>query len=140
MLRGHADVVGVAEAADVVADDRTDLAGGVEHARPPGVARDRRVEPLVEGFDGADDTVELLFLTHLGPRPGLDAADVEQVGALVDEHLGPAEQRVELVGEPGVVERVGRAVEDPHHERAIGEVVHLVTESVPPAVTHRVGL
>ena len=35
-----------------------------------------------------------------GPGPGLHAADVEEVGALVDEHLGPAEQRVELVGEP----------------------------------------
>ena len=93
------EVVGVAEAADVVADDRAGLARLVEHRRPPRVARDGDVEALVQRGDRRDDAVELLGLADLGPGAGLHAADVEEVGALVDQHLGPLEQRVELEGE-----------------------------------------
>ena len=130
VLRRHPQVVGVAEPADVVADDRTDLARGVEHAGPPGVARDRDVEALVQRFDGPDDPIELLFLGHLGTGPGLHAADVEHVGALGDDRFGPPEEGVERERRAVVVERVGRAVEDAHHERAGAEVVHAITEPV----------
>ena len=41
---GDPQVVGIAEAGDVVADDRAGGARGVEHRRPPGVDRDRHVE------------------------------------------------------------------------------------------------
>ncbi len=82
------EVVGIAEPTDVVADDRAGLARLVEHRRPPGVARDGDVEALVEGGDGRDHPVELLGLVDLGTGSGLHAADVEQVGTLVDEHLG----------------------------------------------------
>ena len=51
---------------------------------------------------------------------------------MVDQHLGPAEQVIEAEGRPAVVERVGRAVQDAHHERSVGEVAHRVAEAIPP--------
>ena len=56
------------------------------------------VEALVQRGDRRDDAVELLGLADLGPGPGLHAADVEEVGALVDQDLGPLQERVELEG------------------------------------------
>ena len=82
VLRRDAEVVGIAEAADVVADDRTGLARLVEHRGPPGVARDGDVEALVQRLDRRDDAVELLVLADLGTGSGLHPADVEEVGAL----------------------------------------------------------
>ena len=73
--------------------------------------------------DDRHDPVELLGLGHLGPRSGLDAADVEDVGPVGHQLLGPGVELVELEGGALVVERVGRAVEDAHDQRPVGEVV-----------------
>ena len=118
---GDGQVVGVGEAADVVAHDRAGRGRG-EHHRPPGVDAERDVEAGVQGLDGGDDPLELLVLAHLGPRSGLHAADVEQVGALGDELVGPAQEVVEGEVATLVEERVGRPVEDAHHERTVGDV------------------
>ncbi len=130
VLRGDAHVVGVAEPADVVADDGAGVARRVEHARPPRVARDGDVEARVECGDGLDDPLELLRLGHLGPRARLHPADVENVGAVGDERVRPPEEGVERERRALVVEGIRRAVEDPHDERARGEIVHAVTEPV----------
>ena len=51
------------------------------------------------------------------------AADVDRVGAGGDEAFGTLEGAVELEGRPVVVERVRRAVDDPHDERPRRDVV-----------------
>ena len=117
-LAATSQVVGIAEAGDVVADDRARRARGVEHRRAPGVDRQRHVEAGAQRLDRGDDAVELLVLADLGTGPGLHAADVEQVGAVGDELLGPAHERVERPRRAPVVERIGRAVQDAHHDDA----------------------
>ena len=121
-------VVGIAEAGDVVADDRAGRARGVEHRRAPGVDRERHVEAGVQRLDRGHDAVELLVLVDLGPGAGLHAADVEQVGAVGDELLGPAHERVEIPGCAAVVERIGGAVQDPHHHDPRADVDRALTQ------------
>ncbi len=79
-------------------------------------------------LDGGHDALELLGLGDLVPRPRLHSADVEQIGAVDDELLGLAKEVVEAVVAALVEERVGRAVEDAHHERPGGDVVPGVAE------------
>ena len=94
--RAHGQVVGVGEAADVVADDRArGVAGGGDRG-PGGVDRQGHVEAGVERLDGRDHPVELLLLGHVGTGAGLDPADVEDVGPFGDQLLGPAEEGVEV--------------------------------------------
>ena len=83
------EVVGIGEAADVVAHHRARLVGGGGHAGAPRVDRDRHVEPPRHRLDGRDDPVELLGLGHLRPGTGLDPAHVEDVGPLGHQLLGP---------------------------------------------------
>ena len=104
-------------------------ARGVEHRRAPGVDRDRHVEAFVQRRDRGHDPFELLGLADLGPGPGLHAADVEQVGAVGDQLLGPPQERVEAPRRAPVVERVGSAIEDPHHERAGAHVEPSVADA-----------
>src|SRR5205814_4348567 len=61
-LRAHVQVVGVGETADVVSDLRAGRIGGARHLGPPGVDRDRDVEPRSHGGDGRNDAIELLGL------------------------------------------------------------------------------
>ena len=139
-LRGDGEVVGIAEPADVVADDRAGLARGVEHARPPRVARDRRRRsargaPRSAGRPGR------------APRPRSPRARARpsrrrrRAGRRPRSTSTSARRSevVELERRAPVVERVGRAVEDAHHERAGREVVHRVTEAVPPPASRRGG-
>ena len=58
----------------------------------------------------------------LGPGPGLDPAHVEQVGAVLHQLLGAADEVVEREGGALVVEGVGGAVEDAHHQGPVGDV------------------
>ena len=88
----------------------------------PGVDRDRHVEPHLQGLDGRDHALELLRGGDLGPGPGLHATDVEEVGALGDELVGLGQEPVEVVVAALVVERVGRAVEDPHDQGPVSDV------------------
>src|SRR5207237_10603680 len=67
-LRAHVQVVGVGEAADVVADLRAGRIGGARHLGPPGVDRDRDVEPRPDRRDGRNDAIELLGLAHVLTR------------------------------------------------------------------------
>ena len=52
-----------------------------------------------------------------GPGPAFTPPTSRRSAPAVDELLGAAEERVEVPGRAAVVERVGRAVEDAHHER-----------------------
>ncbi len=54
----------------------------------------------LERLDGGDHPLELLGLGDLGTGPGLHPADVEEVGALVDELLGLGEEAVEVEVRP----------------------------------------
>ena len=121
-------VVGVGQAADVVAHHRALGVRGAGHRGPPGVDRDGRVEARGQAGHDGDDAVELLGLGDLGAGARLDPADVEDVGAVGHQLLGPGVELVELEGGPLVVEGVGRAVEDPHDERPVGQVVAAAAE------------
>ncbi len=79
----HRQVLGVGEATDVVAHHRPDGVGLLGHRGPPGVDRQRDVEPGPQGLEGRDDPVELLGLVDRRARAGLHPAHVEQVGAVV---------------------------------------------------------
>ena len=116
-------VVGVGEPADVVAHHRALLVRGAGDRGPPGVDRHRRREARDQSGHGGDDPVHLLGLGHLGTGPGLDAADIEDVGPFGHQGLGPGVEGVEREGGALVVERVGRAVEDAHDEAPVGQVV-----------------
>ena len=118
----HRQVVGVGEAADVVADDRAGLGRLADHRGPPGVDRERQVEAGRQRLDGGHDPLELLGLGDLVAGPGLHPADVEEVGAVGDQLLGLAQEGVEVEVGALVEERVGGAVEDAHHDGPVGDV------------------
>ncbi len=83
-----------------------------------GVDGDRDVTIPREGFDDGQDAAELLVDRHrIGARARGFAADVEDVGAIVDhlQPVGDGARRVEPP--PAIGERVGRDVDDPHDER-----------------------
>ena len=88
MLGRDREIVGIAEAGDVVADHGAGVARRVEHRCAPRVDRQRHVEPLVQCFDRRHDAIELFRLADFGTGPGLHSADVEQIGAVVDELVG----------------------------------------------------
>ena len=113
---GHGQVLGVGEAADVVAHHGAGGEAGAGHRRPPRVDRQGHVEAGGEGLDGGHDPVELLLLADLVAGPGLHPADVEEVGAGGDQGGGLAQEGVEVPVGAAVVERVRCAVEDAHHE------------------------
>ena len=120
---GGRQVSRVCEAADVIADHRPGGAGGGQDVGVPGVGRHRYVEAGHQRLDGGDDAVELLLLPDGRAGPGFHAADIEDVGAFGHQGLRPLEGEIEGEGGTLVVERVRRAVEDPHHETPAGEVV-----------------
>ena len=93
--RCHRQVLGVGEAADVVADDRADAIGSLRDRRSPGVDGDGDVEPRAQGLDRGHDALELLGLADLVAGTGLHSADVEQVGAVDHEVLGLPQEVVE---------------------------------------------
>ena len=124
VLGGDGEVVGVAEAADVVADDRAGRARRVEHRRAPRVERDRRRRSARASASIAGTTRSSSSASPTsGPGPGLDAADVEEVGAVARPAPRPAARNASNSHvAAAVVERVGRAVEDAHHQRAARDV------------------
>jgi hypothetical protein len=121
--RRDGEVTRVAEPADVVAEHRPGRVSGFGDLGAPGVDRERDVEPPRDRLDCGDDTVELLGDAYGLAGAGLHAADVDDVGTVGDEPLGAANSGVELEGGAVVVERVRRAVDDAHDERARGDVV-----------------
>ena len=71
---GGGQVVGVAEAADVIADHRAGGAGGGEDVGVPGIGRDRHVEPGSTSASTAGTTrSSSSCFAHRRARPGLDA-------------------------------------------------------------------
>jgi hypothetical protein len=115
-------IVGIAETADVVAHDGARSVRRIGNGCPPGVDGDREVEPLVQRRDRRDHSIQFLLLTDVWPGTGLDTTDVQEVRAIGDELIGPAVEGIEIPELALVVERVGRAVEDAHHEGAVGDV------------------
>ncbi len=126
--RSDREVLGVGKATDVVADDRAHPVRRLRDRGPPRVDRDRHVEARAQRLDGRHDALELLGLGDLVAGPRLHSADVEQIGAVDDELLGLPQEVVEAVVAALVEERVGRAVQDAHHERPGGDVVAGVSE------------
>ncbi len=108
---------------------------GLGHGRLGGVDAERGVgERRAEGRDDRHDTTPFLVeVDGFVARPGRLTADVQDVGALLDHAPAPCDGDLERVGGtrptsafalglgqqavPG--ERVGRHVEDPHHERPL---------------------
>ena len=120
-LGGDRQEIGIGETADVVAQQGAGGVGRLGHRGPPGVHRQRHVEAGSECLDGGHDALELLARGDLAAGSGLDAAHVENVGAVAPEPLGLGQEVVEAPVLAGVEERVGCAVEDSHHQRALGE-------------------
>ncbi len=127
-LRRRHHVVGVGHAADVVAHHRTLGIGGAGDRGAPGVDRDGCVEALAEAGHHRHHAIELFGLVDLRSWTRLHSADVEDVSSFGHELLGAGVERAQLEGSAAVVERVGRAVEDPHDKGAVGEVIALAAE------------
>ena len=83
----------------------------------------------MQRLDRGHDPVELFLLAHLRAGAGLHASDVEQIRAVGDQLFGPARERVERPGGAAVVEGVGRAIENAHHDDARPHVERRVTET-----------
>ena len=64
-----------------------------------------------------------------GPGPAFTPPTSRRSAPGGDELLGSAEERVEVPGRAAVVERVGCAVEDAHHERTGADVVVVRAEA-----------
>ncbi len=92
----HGQVLGIAEAGNVVADARAGRIRRGGNTCPPRVDRQRQVESGPQCLDGRYDTLEFLSFGDLGPRPGFDAAHVEKVGAVGNELFGQAQKAVEI--------------------------------------------
>ena len=95
--------------------------------------RAQQAEALAQGPHRRHDALELLGLGDLRAGSGLHTAHVQQVGSGRDVALRQAEERVHVPVRPLVEERVGRAVEDAHHQRARREVV----DATPEVEQHR---
>ncbi len=121
--RGGRQVLGIAEAAHVVAHHRARGERGSRDGGPPGVDRERDVEAAAQLLDRLDGQLALLRLTD---RPDPDAtgagADVDHIGALPHEPLGVPQKRVQLEVLVAVVEGVPRAVQDAHDEDAAAQI------------------
>ena len=76
---------------------------------------------LADGGDEVDDPAQLLADVDVLAGPGLDPADVDDVGAVGDGPVDGGEGGVEAEGGAPVEERVGRAVDD-GHDRVRAEV------------------
>src|SRR5690606_34308927 len=78
---------------------------------------------------------------HLGARGRLHAADVDDVGALGDHLVDPLQRLLPGEGRAAVVEGVGGAVDDRHHERLVAELAvaqpqHRTTAGSTGSLTH----
>ena len=111
----------VDERADVVDDRRAEVDGAVGNRRFVGVNRDRHAEPAHALEHRRDATPLLRVRQRPGPGPRRLAADVEDVGAVGDHpgRVGNRDVRIESLTAVG--ERIGRDVDDRHHERTLAE-------------------
>lgn len=92
------------------------------HLRAPGVHADHEIRQLGSApGNEAGRPADLLGDVDVVAEPGLDATDVHQVGPLGDDLVHPLHRGRLVPRRPAVVERVGRAVDDGHHEhRSVG--------------------
>ena len=98
------EVVGVGEAADVVADDRAGLARLVEHAGPPRVARDRRRRSARAAPRSAGSTRSSSSASSTsGPGPAFTPPTSRRSAPSAASALGPAQR-----GRRGRTSRRGR--------------------------------
>ena len=92
------EILGVGEAADVVSEAGARGEGRLGDRRPPGVdARSATSNRFTVRLDDRNDAFEFLALVDLVTRPGLDAADVQDVRAFIDQSVGARKERVEVV-------------------------------------------
>ena len=116
------------------------LADRPTHRRPPGVDADHHVGVgRAHAFDEPDRAPLLLLDVDLGARSRLDAADVDDLGPLLDDLGDPVERLVLRPGRTLVVEGVRGPVDDRHHQPlVIGERVpaeterHVLDPATPP--------
>ena len=72
------------------------------------------------GLDNRKHSAELLRRVDLAARRRLDAADVDDFGALVDDLVDPLESRRRAERPTAVEEGIGRGVDDRHDGRSAG--------------------
>ena len=122
------EVLGIGEPADVVADARAHGVGLASDRRSPRVHTERHVEAPGQLGDDRYHAVELFRFADLLAGTGLHSPNIEQVRALFDELFGASKERLKFEGRGRCVEGVLRPVEDPHHQRARGEIDATVPE------------
>src|SRR5439155_9661631 len=83
----------------------------------------RDVEPRAQRGNRGNHPIELVVDGDFRTGAGFHATDIEDVGALGHQMLGPPEHEVHGEMLALVEEGIGCAIEDPHDERACGEVV-----------------
>ncbi len=112
----------VAQSGDVVDAGGAGVEGGGGDLGPTRVDEDRGVEAGAAdaGDDGHDSAPLLRRVDGIRARPRRLAADVEQVGAVGDQLPGAGDGGGRIQELPAVAERVGRHVDDAHHQRPSG--------------------
>ena len=136
-LPDHGEHLRVPGPRDVVHDQRTGIEGGPGHGRLPRVDRDGNGDLRGERLDHGGDAVPLLLgRDRIRSRTGRLAADVDEVGALVD-HLDPTDHGSAVIEvQPPVGEGVGRDVQDAHDEGPLAAVDLDVSDAPDGFATH----
>ncbi len=99
-LRAHVGKLRVAQAADVVDDARPGVQRGPRDRRLVGVDGDGRVQVARDALDQRHDARDLLLHPdRVAAGRGRLAADIEDVGAGVQEFAGELDLRVEAASE-----------------------------------------
>ncbi len=113
-------ICGSRASADVVHDVRARIDRGSRHERAPRVDADSGVRPRTQQpVDHRHDPMEfLVHATVVGARARGLAADVDDVGAIVDKPDAVRHGMLRVGEQAAVAERVRRHVHDAHHERA----------------------
>jgi len=97
--------------------------------RPPRIDGDWHVEARAQRVNGGRDQADLFGVTDLvGSDAGRTGTHVEQVGAVRNQRLGASQERFESEVRAAVMEGFQGPVQDPHEQRAVGEVVPPVPE------------
>ena len=114
----------VLKTADVVDDRRAALHGRARHGGLVCVDGDRHGQTAGgQPIDDGQNAGELLVLgQRRRTRPRRFSADVDDPGPLLDHLARARDGAIDVEVEPAVSERVGRDVEDPHHDRAVAEL------------------
>lgn len=122
----EAEVVGIGESAGVItyrsASGET-LAG---NSGTECIDRDRHIESLCQRGDRGNDSIDLFLDPNLVAGLETDTTNVKEVGSVSDMVCGLRQKFVETKVLATVEERIGRAVEDAHNQRARADIEGMV--------------